>query len=523
MTFAAPAASPVRPPIRTLRSPDPGVPVRPFSLMSIPRPNLLFILVDDLGYGDLGCFNGGLSQTPALDHLASESVRCSQHYTASPVCNPSRAALLTGRYPHRTGSIDTLEWRGLERLALGERTLAEVLSGAGYTTGLVGKWHLGAFDRRYHPGRRGFDETVCFCGGMHDYYGWRLEWNDQTRRGDGRYLTDVFTEEAVDFIGRHAREPFFLHLTYNAPHTPLQAPADEVALFADRTDLNPSVRTLYAMIRRLDRGIERVLAALDEHGLRDNTLVVFCSDNGPQFGLADGYSLDRFNCGLRGAKGLVFEGGIRVPALIRWPDGLGGDRDYDGLLHSCDWLPTICGALGVPPPRDVAIDGTDLWPHLRDGDPCNGPPRFWQWNRYAPVAQCNAAMRDGDWKLVYPALPEAMVVHDLEWLSVSMYQPEYFISNGILDERPADRVVPAAARPLLFNLRADPLEQHDLASTHPDRAHRMAGAIETWFEEVEAERQSRLPDPLPTLPDAGSGQDPVTAPLGATPPDRGTS
>ena len=167
------------------------------------KPNIVFILVDDMGYGDFSRFNGGLSATPVLDGLIDESLCLTQHYTASPVCNPSRACLMTGRYPQRTGSIDTLEWRGLERLALRETTLPDMLKAAGYATGLVGKWHLGAFDPRYHPNRRGFDETVCFRGGMHDYYQWRVEWGDSPRRTDGRYLTDVWTEEAVQFIERH--------------------------------------------------------------------------------------------------------------------------------------------------------------------------------------------------------------------------------------------------------------------------------------------------------------------------------
>ncbi len=160
------------------------------------RPNILFILADDMGYGDFSIFNEGLSRTPTLDGLVGEGVCLTQQYTASPVCNPSRAALLTGRYPHRTGSIDTLEWRGLERLDLRETTLADVLRASGYATGLIGKWHLGAFDRRYHPNARGFEEAVCFCNGMYDYYKWRLEYNDSVVRSDGRDLTDVFTEEA---------------------------------------------------------------------------------------------------------------------------------------------------------------------------------------------------------------------------------------------------------------------------------------------------------------------------------------
>ena len=192
------------------------------------RPNIVLILADDMGYGDFSAFNGGLSRTPALDALLDESMCLTQQYTASPICSPSRAALMTGRYPHRTGSIDTLHFRGLDRLALRETTLADVLGMAGYVTGLIGKWHLGDFDKRYHPNVRGFDEVVTFSGGSQDYYDWRLEYNDLVKRADGRYLTDVFTEEAVKFIERHKDEPFFLYVPYNAPHGPLQAPEEEV-------------------------------------------------------------------------------------------------------------------------------------------------------------------------------------------------------------------------------------------------------------------------------------------------------
>ena len=291
------------------------------------RPNLVFILVDDMGYGDFSRFNGGLSSTPTLDALIDESVCLTQHYTASPVCNPSRAALMTGRYPHRTGSVDTLEWHGLERLALRETTLADVLKRAGYTTGLIGKWHLGSFDPRYHPQRRGFDEAVCFRGGMHDYYRWRLDYTDTVKRGDGRYLTDVWTDEAVSFIDRHAHdEPFFLHVTYNAPHTPLQAPEEELRPFVERGTFNRGVATIYAMIHRMDAGVARILEALERNGLAENTVVVFSSDNGPQFGGEGDECTTRFNCEFNGAKGTVYEGGIRVPGILRWPAGLQGGR-----------------------------------------------------------------------------------------------------------------------------------------------------------------------------------------------------
>lgn len=456
------------------------------------RPNIVLILADDLGYGDFSAFNGGLSNTPTLDGLMRDGLCLSQSYTASPVCNPSRAALLTGRYPHRTGSIDTLEWRGLERLALRETTLADVLSGAGYATGLIGKWHLGAFDPRYHPNRRGFDESVCFRGGMHDYYDWRLEWNEDVRRADGRYLTDVWTQEAVGFIERHASEPFFLHLTFNAPHTPLQAPPSEVAPFADTGKFSPGVSTLYGMIHRMDTAIAQVLDTLKKHGLEDNTIVLFSSDNGPQFGSEKGDDMRRFNCDLRGGKGNCYEGGIRVPLLLRWPaglpGGLPGGREVRDMAHFVDWFPTLLAMADVPVPSHLKLDGLNLLPVLRGEGGKTETRRFWQWNRYTPLVTCNAAMRDGDWKLVRPAIREAMQVPDMHLLPISMYQPEQFIENGIVRDPEPPRLVPPPPPAQLFHLSEDPLETTNLAAEQPDRAQRMLRELETWFEEVEAER-----------------------------------
>ena len=452
------------------------------------RPNILFILADDMGYGDFSAFNGGQSKTPTLDGLLQEGVCLTHQYTASCVCNPSRAALLTGRYPHRTGSIDTLEWRGLERLALRETTLADVLRGAGYATGLIGKWHLGAFDRRYHPNSRGFDEAVCFCGGMHDYYGWRLEYNDAVRRADGRYLTDVFTEEAVRFIDRHKDEPFFLHLTYNAPHTPLQLPEDELAPFLDTGKFTKGVSSIYGMIHRMDAGVARILETLKGHGLDEDTVVVFASDNGPQFGGDGENSTRRFNCQFNGAKGSVYEGGIRVPVIVRWPAELDGGRTVREMVHFCDWFPTLLAGVGIEAPGHLRLDGVNVLPVLKGEDGEVETRRFWQWNRYTPLATGNAAMRDGDWKLVRPAIREAMRVPDIKWLPVSMYQPEHFITHGIIRDPDPPREVPPPPPPELYNIAVDPLEQENLASSYPARAHRMLVELETWFEEVEAER-----------------------------------
>jgi arylsulfatase A len=459
--------------------------------MSTPAraPNVLFILVDDMGYGDFSAFNSGLSNTPTLDALMGESVCLTQHYTGSPVCNPSRASLMTGRYPHRTGSLDTLEWWGLERLALRETTLADMFKAAGYATGLVGKWHLGAYDPRYHPNRRGFDEAVCFRGGMHDYFNWRLEFNDTVHRGDGRYLTDVWTEEAVKFIDRHQAEPFFLHVTFNAPHTPLEAPLDEIKPFTDKGQFNLGVSMIYAMIHRMDTGVAAILDALDRKGLAENTIVVFCSDNGPQFGGQGEHATTRFNCQFNGAKGTTYEGGIRVPAIIRWPaGGLSGGRQVTEMVHMTDWFPTLLAAAGIEARGQRKLDGVNVLPVLQ-GEPGKvQTQRFWQWNRYQPDITGNAAMRDGDWKLVRPAIREAMAVPDIEWLPVSMYAPEYFIHHGIFRPPYPPRTVPPPPPAELYNIAHDPLEQHNVAGQHPEQVRRMLTALETWFEDVEAER-----------------------------------
>jgi arylsulfatase A len=452
------------------------------------KPNVVFILADDMGYGDFSAFNGGLSRTPVLDALLAESLCLTQQYTASPVCNPSRACLMTGRYPHRTGSVDTLEWDGLERLALRETTLADAFKHAGYATGLVGKWHLGAFDPRYHPNRRGFDEAVCFRGGMHDYYNWRIEYNQRVARGDGRYLTDVWGEEAVQFIERHQNEPFFLHVTFNAPHTPLEAPAEEIQPFRESGQFNTGVSLIYAMIRRMDRAVGRILETLDRLDLRENTIVLFTSDNGPQFGGEGDLDLTRFNCNFNGAKCLVYEGGIRVPMLVRWPAGLPGGRRLDAMVHFSDWFPTLLSLAGIQPPPHRPLDGLDISPLLRGENGRVITKRFWQWNRYTPTVTSNAAVRDGDWKLVRPVIPVTMDVPDIHYLPVSMYYPEYFIHNGILACPPAPEL-PLPTTPELYNLVEDPGETRDLAAKHPAVAARLLAELETWFAEVDAERR----------------------------------
>ena len=452
------------------------------------RPNIVLIVADDMGYGDFSCFNGGLSQTPALDALAAEGVCLTQHYSASPVCAPARAALLTGRYPHRTGALDTLEMRGLDRLALRETTIADCLRAAGYATGLVGKWHNGALDPRYHPNRRGFDEFAGFSGGWSPYVDYRLDRNGTITKSDGRYMTDVLTGEAVAFVERHRAKPFFLTLAYSAPHYPFHALEDDLAPFRDGGAFTNAVSHIYGMIRSMDRGVARVLDALEQHGLAENTLVLFTSDNGPQFAGAGENDSRRFNCGFAGAKLLLYEGGIRVPMIVRWPAGFAGARQIPDIVHFTDWLPTLLSAAGADPPREVALDGIDIMPLLR-GEPGEVPQqRFWQWNRYTPVGECNAAMRDGKWKLVLPAIDELLRVTpaDLQIDVLSKMQPE---QHTTLTRAPEPvRAYTTVSAPQLFDIEADPSESHDLAAAEPARVRRMQSELATWFENVESDR-----------------------------------
>ncbi len=243
----------------------------------------------------------------------------------------------------------------------------------------------------------------------------------------------------------------------------------------------------------MDAGVARILEAVDRCGVQDNTIVFFASDNGPQFGGRGDMRITRFNCQLNGAKGSVYEGGIRVPMLIRWPDGLDGGREVHEMVHFSDWLPTILAMTGVAAPEhNLPLDGVNVLPVLRGEEGDVATVRFWQWNRYTPVATSNAAMRDGDWKLVRPAIQQAMEIteQDHEWLRVSMYETEQLISRGIVREPEPARELPHPPPPELYNIAEDPLEKTNLAESHSNIARRMLRELETWFEQVEADRTS---------------------------------
>ena len=452
------------------------------------RPNIVLIVADDLGYGDMGIYGNSVVSTPHLDRLASQGTRLTQHYSGSPMCAPARAALLTGKYPHRTGAVSVEECLGLDRISLRDRTLADLLRSAGYATGMVGKWHNGAVDPRYHPNARGFEEVAGFLGGWISYWDWILDYNGTYRRADGRYLTDVFTTEALGFIERHAHHPFLLYLAYNAPHTPFEAPEEEVARFADWEDLTEPVKTVYAMVSRMDKGIGAVLDALGERGLKKQTFVLFTSDNGPDFFGQGASSTHRYNGQFAGSKGHVHEGGIRVPAIVSWPENLADRSTLHDLVHFTDWLPTLLDVADVSPPRDLDLDGASIVDALHGASAPADRPRFWQWNRYTPVPRCNAAMRDGDWKLYLPSIPEAMQKRPID-----DERSSFVINNpGEATEiwhDPVQRALSPPRDPMLFNLADDPYEKEDLSAQFPDRLLQMERKLERWFDKMEGERQ----------------------------------
>jgi arylsulfatase A-like enzyme len=478
----------------------------------VARPNVILIVADDMGYGDFGAFNDGNINTPNLDAMVESGTHMSQQYAGSPVCSPSRAALLTGRYPIRTGAVTPQEVLGYDRIGLDEATIADSFRASGYATGLVGKWHNGALDKRYHPNSRGFDEFVGFSGGWADYWDWRLDYNGKSVKSDGRYLTDVLTEEAVSFVSRHKDEPFFLMLAYNAPHVPLQAPEDLVESYRLK-GLPEGVAITYAMIEVMDQGLGRLLQSVQDNGLTDGTLVMFTSDNGPAFRGGhdrtrpldqprDGIVLDltRHNLGLRGQKGSVFEGGIRVPMVLQWPGGIPGGREVREFVHFVDWFPTLARICDVPIVGGRPLDGRDVWNEVLGEASGPSPPRFWQLNQYSPIGPyVNAAMRDGPWKLVRPTIPGMRLAterdEELERMYVEMdirykFQPEEV--PEVPDWPEPDWIIPTPPAPELFNLDEDPLEERNLDLHYPGRLARMNNSLENWFEEVESERRRLL-------------------------------
>ncbi len=436
------------------------------------RPNVVIILADDLGFGDLGCYGHPTFKTPHLDRLAAEGARLTQFNTPTPFCAPTRAALMTGRYPFRCGMTQNPAPDGgpaADALALPttEITLAQLLREAGYATGMVGKWHLG-----HKPGtlptERGFDE----------YFG--IPYSNDMRPVkllEGTTiveypvvqatLTERYTQRAVRFIKRNKERPFFLYLAHAMPHKPLAA---------SERYYKKSDGGLYGdVMAELDAGVGAVLDALHEVGLDERTLVLFTSDNGAWFGGSTG--------GLRGMKGSTYEGGVRVPLIARWPGRIPAGHVSDQLAGTIDLFPTVAQAAGIPLPGDRKFDGRDIWPLL------TGAAKSPHQALFGHQASRLATVRDGRWKLhVLP--PSAINLKpgvDGRWLDprapdgVTILAP-YEQYN--LADHPGSGAGVAPAAMQLFDLSADPAETTDLAAQHPDQVSRLKAGYDAILPDV---------------------------------------
>jgi arylsulfatase A-like enzyme len=405
------------------------------------RPNVVLIITDDQGYGDLGCHGNDRIRTPNLDRLARESVEFTQFHVC-PVCSPTRASLMTGRYNYRTGVVDT--YLGRSMMYPDEVTIAELFGAAGYHTGIFGKWHLGD----NYPLRsidQGFEESLVHKGGGigqpsdppgNAYFDPVLQHNGRTEKYRG-YCTDIFTIAAIEFIQSSRSRPFFVYLSTNAPHTPLQIDEAYVAPYRAMR-LDESTARVYGMVANIDENVGRLLEKLSELHLEEETIIIFLTDNGPQ--------QDRYNCGMRGRKGSVYEGGIRVPFFMRWPGTLKGGKRADQIAAHIDVLPTLLDACGIPMPGELSVDGISLLPLLR-GDGVKWPDRtlYFQWHR-------------GDEPELYRAC--------------AARSEAYKLVNG----------------KELYDMLDDPAEKSDIAAQHPDVVERMRRGYEEWFRDVSATR-----------------------------------
>ena len=415
------------------------------TLSAAERPNILLILADDLGYGDLGFQGCQDIPTPNLDALARRSVRCSSGYVTHPFCSPTRAGLLTGRYQQRFGHENNPVWLpddATAGLPLTQITLPQVLQSAGYTTACIGKWHLGAHPS-LHPNRRGFDHYFGFLGGGHNYlptaatggveYKVSLDRNGVAEPLK-EYLTTTLGNEAAAYIKRQKDKPsggapWFLYVAFNAPHTPLQSTQE---LLARAKHIGDETRRGYAaLLMGLDDAIGTTLTALRESGQENNTLVFFLSDNGGPTEVTHSE-----NRPLRGAKGTTYEGGVRVPFLVSWSAKLPNGSDYAQPVSSLDIFATSVAVAEAKAPTQAKLDGVNLLPYLSAQNPASPHDKLY-WRAGGGVRW---AVREGDWKLV----------------KMETTPPE------------------------LFNLASDIGETTNLASKEPDVVSRLKAAYETW-------------------------------------------
>jgi arylsulfatase A-like enzyme len=412
----------------------------------VEKPNIILIVADDLGYGELGCQGNKDIPTPNIDSMARNGVRFTQAYVTAPLCSPSRAGLLTGRYQQRFGhefnpgqTTNPSEDFGLP---LSETLLPVRLKELGYATGMVGKWHLG-IKPEFHPRRRGFDEFFGFMGGGHPYIGNEKEAKTIFRGTEPvteqEYLTDAFAREAVAFIERHHRENFFLYLPFNAVHMPLQSIKKYLDRFADIKD--EKRRTFAAMTSAMDEAVGRVLTEVRRHKLEENTIVFFLSDNGgPTLTTTSG------NGPLRGYKAQVLEGGIRIPFTMQWRGHLPAGKVYEQPVSSLDIHSTVLVAAGGAVTPEMKLDGVNLVPFV-SGRSSARPHKTLCWRMGE-----KRAIRDGDWKLVKEQ-------GEKEWS--------------------------------LYNLAEDVGEANNLAAKFPEKVRELNGLYSDWEKQLQEPRWIR--------------------------------
>jgi arylsulfatase A-like enzyme len=435
------------------------------------RPNVVVFLADDLGYGDLACHGNPHLKTPQLDTFARQAVEFTKFHV-SPVCAPTRASLLTGRYNFRTGIADVFGQAA--NMDPKEITVARILREAGYATGLFGKWHLG--EASTGPKHHGFDESLTFQGAVlgGGYFDPSLIHNGQPDKRRG-YCMDLFTDAAIAFIRQNRNRPFFVYLPANLVHTPLQVPPELAAAY-DNLNTGASTAKIYGMIRSMDNNFGRLRTVLKDLGIEDNTLLVFTSDNGPCSGSKP--AENRFLAGLHGLKGTVYEGGIRVPCFMRWPAGFKSPGKVDRLTAHVDMMPFILVACGVPAPPGTRLDGLSLLPLLRDPS-ANWPDRtlFFQWDSGQVPRRGQAfAVLTEKWKLVQPCgmdLPQQKHIRDT------------YATLCRLQGR-GERSIEGAPRFELYDIGRDPGESRDIAAAHPEVVEKMKQQYDTWFSDVAA-------------------------------------
>jgi arylsulfatase A-like enzyme len=451
------------------------------------QPNVIFIICDDLAWGDLACHGNPHTHTPRLDQMHAQSTRLTR-YCSGPLCTPARAGILTGRWHLRTRAFDT--YCGRAAIDPQEPTIARTLATAGYRTGAFGKWHLGD-NYPSRPNDLGFEETLVHrSGGIgqpgdvpanhlreHDSYFDPVLVRNGSLEDSRGYCTDVFTDACLDFISdaQGTDQPFFAYLAFNAPHTPLQI-ADEWVEPYRQAAVNETHARLYGMVTNIDHNVGRVIDHVDGLGLADKTLIIFTSDHGPCGSSAAGEEGQRFNAGLRGIKGSMYQGGIQTPSFWRWPTTLAADCDIDRVAATVDVLPTLAqfaGAELIKPTDGPATDGQSLVPLLTgETQPDDWVDRevFMHWHRGdAPVRYRNYAVIDQRWKLMRPA-------------------------EDVADE--------------LYDLQADPQERVDLAAQEPDRVTAMRRRYDMWFEDVCTTRGGRTFDPV-AIPLGTAHENPV--------------